>query len=409
MTLTVIITFCALLLIAYFFDLTSAKTRIPSVILLLFTGVALRQITELLKINLPDFDAILPVFGMIGLILIVLEAALDLELNRTKLPLIIKSFLGALFPMLIITMLLAAIFHYFGGYSLRLSLVNSVPISVISSSIAISSVRNLSSDNKEYVVYESSFSDILGVVLFNFVSFNKSYGAESFGHFGIQVLIIMVITLVATIILSILLHRIEHHIKFVPIILLVILIYALAEVWHLPALIFILLFGLFVGNIDKLKRFKWSARFNPGELQKEGVRFKEVTTEGAFLVKSLFFLIFGFSLETAQILDTHTLLISIVIGAMIYALRFVQLKFSRLPVNPLLFVAPRGLITILLFLSIDASQRIGLVNESLIVKVIVITSLVMMFGMMFTPKKAAPKAKDPLLPDEMPNEELEDL
>ena len=219
----------------------------------------------------------------------------------------------------------------------------------------------------------------------------------------------MVITLVATIILSILLHRIEHHIKFVPIILLVILIYALAEVWHLPALIFILLFGLFVGNIDKLKRFKWSARFNPGELQKEGVRFKEVTTEGAFLVKSLFFLIFGFSLETAQILDTHTLLISIVIGAMIYALRFVQLKFSRLPVNPLLFVAPRGLITILLFLSIDASQRIGLVNESLIVKVIVITSLVMMFGMMFTPKKAAPKAKDPLLPDEMPNEELEDL
>lgn len=409
MTLTVIIVFCALLLLAYFFDLTSAKTRIPSVILLLFTGIVLKQVVELMGIKLPDFDSVLPVFGMIGLILIVLEAALELELNRSKLPLIRKSFLGALIPMLAITAILTAVFHYIGGYDLRLSLVNAVPISVISSSIAIPSVSNLLAANKEYVVYESSFSDILGVMLFNFVSLNKHYDSESFGHFGIQVLVIMAITLVATIILSILLHRIEHHIKFVPIILLVILIYALSEIWHLPALIFILLFGLFVGNIDKLKHFKWSAPFRPEELQKEGVRFREVTTEGAFLVKSLFFLIFGFSLETVQILDTRTLLISGVIGVVIYLVRFPQLKISRLPINPLLFVAPRGLITILLFLSIDASQRIDLVDESLIVKVIVITSLVMMIGMMTGTKKAAPKAKDPLLPDEMPDEELENL
>ncbi|MDD3742647.1 MAG: cation:proton antiporter [Lentimicrobiaceae bacterium] len=409
MTLAVIITFCVLLLLAYFFDLTSAKSGIPSVILLLITGVVLRQITEFLKIQLPDFNPALPVLGMIGLILIVLEAALELELNRSKLRLIIKSFLGALLPMALITIGLAFFFYFIGGYSMRVSLVNSIPISVISSSIAIPSVRNLSPANKEYVVYESSFSDILGVVIFNFVSFNRSYGTESFSHFGLQVIIIIIITVVATIILALLLHRIEHHIKYAPIILLIILIYALSEIWHLPALVFILLFGLFVGNIDKLKRYNWSRIFNPGELQKEVVRFKEITTEGAFLVKSIFFMIFGYSLQMEQILDTHTLIISLVIIAIIYFLRFIQLKISGLAVNPLLFVAPRGLITILLFLSVDASQRIDLMNESLMVKVIVITSLVMMFGMMFKPKEAVPKAKDPLLPDEISSEELENL
>jgi Kef-type K+ transport system membrane component KefB len=35
---TVIITICALLLIAYLFDLTSSKSKIPSVILLLLLG-----------------------------------------------------------------------------------------------------------------------------------------------------------------------------------------------------------------------------------------------------------------------------------------------------------------------------------------------------------------------------------
>jgi hypothetical protein len=38
----------------------------------------------LFDINLPDLTATLPVLGTIGLILIVLEGSLELELNRSK-------------------------------------------------------------------------------------------------------------------------------------------------------------------------------------------------------------------------------------------------------------------------------------------------------------------------------------
>ena len=66
----------------------------------------------------------------------------------------------------------------------------------------------------------------------------------------------------------------------------------------------------------------------------------------------------------------------------IFIVRFFQLKVSNLPLKPLLFVAPRGLITILLFLSIEPIHNIALVNNSLIVQVIILTALIMMSGLL---------------------------
>ena len=382
MTTTIIITFCILLLIAYVFDLTSSKTKIPSVILLLLLGWAVKQLTVLLDINLPDISTILPVLGTVGLILIVLEGSLELELNRSKFGLIRKSFFGALIPMIAIAFLLAFAFRYFGQFGLKDSLTNAIPFCVISSAIAIPSVRNLSPLNKEFVIYESSLSDIFGVLLFNFLVLNETINTVSFGLFSLQLLIITVVSFIATIGLSYLLSKIDHHIKFIPIILLVVLIYAVSKVYHLPGLIFILIFGLSIGNLDELKQFKWIEKFKSDELNKEVKKFKELIVEGAFLVRALFFLLFGYLIETIEVLNTDTLLWSVSIVFFIFAFRTIQLKLSKLPLQPLLFVAPRGLITILLFLSIEPTHTISLVNKSLIIQVIILTALVMMFGLM---------------------------
>lgn len=382
MTTTVIITFCILLLIAYVFDLTASKTKIPSVILLLLLGWSVRQLTILLDVQLPDFSPILPVLGTVGLILIVLEGSLELELNKSKFGLIRKSFLGALIPMLALAFLLAFAFRYFGHFGLKDSLTNALPFCVISSAIAIPSVRNLSSHNKEFVIYESSLSDILGVLIFNFLALNEIIDRFAFGNFGIQLLIIIFVSFIATIGLSFLLSKIKHHIKFVPIILLVVLIYAVSKIYHLPGLIFILIFGLSIGNLDELKRFKWIEKFKPDELNREVIKFKELTIEGAFLIRALFFLLFGYLIETKEVLNADTIIWALAIVFIIFAFRLVQLKLSKLPLRPLLFVAPRGLITILLFLSIEPSHTISLVNKSLIIQVIIITALLMMFGLM---------------------------
>lgn len=387
MASTIIISFCTLLLIAYLFDLTAAKTKIPSVILLLLLGWLLHQLTAFLDIHLPDFSGVLPILGSIGLILIVLEGSLELNLNKSKIGLIRKSFLGALLTMIGLTFVLSFLFRYLGGFPFRSCMVNAIPFSVISSAIAIPSVRNISHAKKEFVIYESSLSDILGVVFFNFIVLNSDYGFRTFGNFGIQLLIIIVISFVATIGLTILLRKIEHHIKFIPIILLVILIYTLLEINNLPSLIFILTFGLFIGNLYKFKSFKWIKKLHPEELKIEDQKFKEITIETAFLVRALFFILFGFLLETFEIINTDTILLSGGIVIIIFMFRIIQLKISQLPLKPLLFVAPRGLITILLFLSVVPAQRLMPVNKSLIVQVIILSAFVMMFGLMAFPEK----------------------
>jgi len=360
-----------------------------------------KQLTLLFDIQLPDISSALPVLGTVGLILIVLEGSLELELNKSKFALIRKSFFGALMPMLVLAFLFAYIFSYYGGYGLKDSLTNVLPFCIISSAIAIPSVRNLSAYNKEFVIYESSLSDIIGVLLFNFFALNDTINIHSFGDFGLQLLIITIVSFVATIGLSFLLSKIDHHIKFVPIILLVILIYSISKIYHLPGLIFILLFGLFIGNLDELKRFKWIERFKPDELNKEVMKFRELTIEGAFLVRALFFLLFGYLIEAAEVLNVDTIFWALLIVVAIFLFRFIQLKLSKLPMRPLLFVAPRGLITILLFISIDPTNTISFVNKSLIIQIVILTALIMMFGLMMSkqPQPINDNPNNPLNPN----------
>jgi len=387
MTTTIIITVCVLILLAYIFDITSSKTKVPSVILLLLLGWLVKQISLYTGIKLPNLNPILPILGTIGLILIVLEGALELELNASKFTLVRKSFVVALFPLLLLAFLTASAFHYWLDMDFKASLTNVIPLCVISSAIAIPSVKNLPKNQKEFIIYESSLSDIIGVIVFNFVALNTSFGVNSIWGFLGQMLAIIVISFLATGGLSYLLSKIDHHIKFAPIILLVILIYNISKIYHLPSLVFILIFGLFLGNLDEMKRFKWIQKLKPELLDLEVKKFKEITIEATFVIRVLFFLLFGYLMETAEILSTATLLWSAGIVVAIFFIRAILLKINKVELFPLIFVAPRGLITILLFLSIPASQAIPIVNKSLIIQVIILTALVMMIGLMMKKPK----------------------
>ena len=387
MDLLIIIIITSLLLVAYIFDLTSSKTRIPSVILLLLLGWLVRQLSMLFQFEIPDFQLALPILGTLGLILIVLEGSLELEMHQSKIPLIARSTIGSFISFLVMALILSWLFLFFGDFSLKTSLINAIPFCVISSAIAIPSVQNLSSERREFVIYESSFSDIVAVLVFNFIALNEDFGFVSFGSFGIQFVIIIAASFVSMILLSLLLNKIDHHIKYFPIVLLFILIYSIAKAYHLPALIMVLLLGIFLGNVEELSHLKWLRFLKPKELVDEVLRFKELNYELTFFIRTLFFLLFGFMIKTSELFNPDTALWALIIVVLIYGIRSLQLKLSGLPLFPLLFVAPRGLITILLFLSIPVSEQIFLVNKSLIIQVIVIGALIMMFGLITTGKK----------------------
>jgi hypothetical protein len=182
-------------------------------------------------------------------------------------------------PIFVMTFILAYGLQQSGFYSFQRSLLNVIPLCIISSSIAIPSVRALRPYNKEFVIYESSLSDIIGVLFFNFLVLNDFFGAETFGLFGLEMLIMIVVSFVAIVGLAFLLNRIEHHIKFVPIILLVVLIYAVSKMYHLPALVFILLYGLCLGNLDELKKLSWIKHAWILPLEKELPKFKDMIAE----------------------------------------------------------------------------------------------------------------------------------
>ena len=387
MSNAIIISLCLLLLISYMFDVSSPKTKIPSVILLLIVGWAVRQAADFFGISIPNLSPILPIIGTVGLILIVFEGALDLELNRSKKKLIISSISMSLIPMLVLSIGIGLAFDAIFGVEFRRGLLNAVPFAVISSAIAISSAKNLLPKDREFVIYESTFSDIFAVVLFNFIIRNEVIDVNSFVVFGWQLILILVITVIATLGLSLLMSKIRHRVKFVPIILLIILIYAIAKEYHLPALIFIFILGLFIGNLDKFKRFRFVDKLQPEIMVKEVVKLNDITTEITFSIRSLFFILFGYLINTHELLNAKTFIIATGILVGIIVLRIIGLKIARQNLNPLLYVAPRGLITILLFITIPDTERISMVNNSLVIQVIVLTALFMMVGLMISKRQ----------------------
>lgn len=381
MTISIIITISILLLVAYIFDITASKTKIPSVILLLLLGFGTKVLSENLDISVPNLQPILPILGTIGLILIVLEGSLELEINKSKLPIILKSSLVALLPLLIISLGLAYYLHFTVNISLKLALASTIPIGIISSAIAIPSAKNLLKNHKEFITYESSLSDIFGVVFFNFITLNDNIGSNTFGEFLLQLIAMIAISFAATLLLVVFLNKIKQHIKFIPIIILVLLIYGISKLFHLPALIFILLFGLFIGNMDELRHYKFIQKFHPVNFSKEVHKLREITTELAFLIRALFFMLFGFLIDIAEVLNTATTLFAICITLAIFLVRYIVLTIFKIQSNPLVFIAPRGLITILLFLSIPLSQQIDQIDKSLITQIIILSALIMMVGL----------------------------
>lgn len=385
--MAIIITVCILLILAYIFDITASKTKIPSVILLLALGYSAKQIAFFFNIPLPSLTSFLPILGTIGLILIVLEGSLELQLNKSKLPFVGKTALVALIPLIIFSILLALAFQYYGNISFKSGLSNAIPFAIISSAIAIPSAHNLIGKQKEFITYESSLSDIFGVIFFNFITMNDNIGTQSIGIFILEIILILIITFIATVCLAYLLSKIRHHVKFAPIIIMIVLIYAVSKIYHLPALIFILLFGLFLGNLEELKNYRFIQKLKPNILDKEVTKFKVLTTEIVFLIRALFFLLFGYLIENSELLNTSTIAWAVGITIGIFALRYIVLKIFSIDTQPVLFIAPRGLITILLFLSIPLSNASNLANKSLIIQVIILTALVMMVGIM---KKSEP-------------------
>jgi len=373
-------------ILSYVFNLASRATRVPSVLLLLLTGIGLRQWADYQGINFAVPKTLLEIFGIIGLIMIVLEGALDLRLSRDKVPLIRRSFLAAAFMLMGQAAAIGGLLHLWLGAPWQTCLLNAVPLVVISSAIAIPSVANLSGDKQEFIVYESTFSDILGIMLFNFVDQEDFAQGHSLLTFGRGVVLIVIVAVLSTLILGFLLARLREHVKFFLLFAFLILIYSLAKKLHLSSLLLVLAFGLAVNNSDLLLgwlrlRTGWRG-VSTEALAPDLHQLKNITAESAFLIRTFFFLLFGYSITLANLISWQLLGQGLLIVAVLTGIRYLYLRFvARTDLLPELFIAPKGLITVLLFYSIPTQHLLGDVSESILFMVILLTSILMMVGL----------------------------
>ena len=206
---------------------------------------------------------------------------------------------------------------------------------------------------------------------------------------GLKSIITIVVALITTLILAILLHKITYHVNYVIIMTSIVLLYVLAKLFHLPGLLLVLIFGMVLSNNHLLENNVVRKYVDFNKFRTDIKSFKTILTEFTFIVRSFFFIMFGFYAKVEGLFDPDNLLTGGAITLLILLIRFLFFRtVIRTKLLPLTFFAPRGLITILLSISIPSASRLPLINEEVITIVILFTIFIMMIGNMIPERKA---------------------
>jgi len=380
-----LITGSIIIIISYGFYMLAKKSNIPSVLMLITLGIFLKIAINLLDIKQIQWFPILEVLGIVGLIMIVLEAALDLKLTREKLPIINKSLLIAFLSITVNIFVISQVFQlFYPQMTLLNALIYAVPLSIISSAIVIPSINNLDEKRKEFMIYESTFSDILGIMAFFFLldaTNHKSVTSLSFGILS-NILITIIASVVFSYILLFIFQHIKTKIKLFLLIAVLILFYAAGKLLHFSSLIMILFFGLILENRSIFIGKRLSKFFNKEATAEITNNLKIITFETSFVVRTFFFVIFGITITLATIFSFKAWIVSLIILGVIYLGRLIFLRlFTGKKWFPELLLAPRGLITILLFYAIPPQHQVKDFNEGILLIIIIVTSVLMAYGL----------------------------
>lgn len=379
---------CGIVVVSYLFSIIGQYARVPSVLLLLAVGILLRYFADKYNFQLKIPQAIVEGLGVVGLIMIVLEAGLDLKIDKEHYKLIRNSFFSALVILIMSVASVTAILQSWLYEPVINCLVYAIPLSIISSAIVIPSLHHLSKNKKEFLVYEASLSDILGIILFNFFTVNQVINAKAGGIFLMNIVLSVALSVVLSLVLFYIMAKTKLNIKFFLIFSLLILIYATGKLLHLPSLIIILLFGLMINNWEKVRLTRLVKILPHKEIEEVRHLMHSITAESSFLIRTFFFIFFGYSIKLQAVVDTDVMFVGSVIVLALFLIRIFYLRFFlHTNLFPEAFFMPRGLITIVLFYKIPSGLRLSNFNEGILFFVVLCTSLIMSVGMMMYKKR----------------------
>lgn len=371
----------SIVIIAYLLNLLAKRIHVPGVLLLMGLGISAQIVLRIFKIEAPDWYPILEILGIVGIILIVLEAALELKIRRGEYGMIWRTIALSLILLISNTIVVAWILQFFlQNVDFVIALIYALPISIVSSAIVISSIMNLEHTSRDFMILESTFSDIFGIMAFYFLIENLHLTSST--QIGINITGDLAITLVISVLLSYImvysLQKLTSNLRLFLLISILVILYSLGKLMHKSSLLFILIFGLMLSNPRFFFRGKLEKLIANRGIKKLRTDFRMFTIESAFVVRSYFFFIFGAAINIESIFSLEVALISFLCLLVIFGSRFLVYKpLSRVANLPGAYIAPRGLVSILLFYSIPEDLIIAEFEPGILLSVILISNIVM--------------------------------
>lgn len=360
MTYATILSASLFLLAVFVIERICKRFGIPSVIVLVTSGLLAHPILSYFGIELDWAGAFVPVVGTVGLVLIVLEGALDIELKRDRLHLIGTTFLLAIAGFSACVAIFSAAAAVVLGLNVSQAILLAIPFAVISSAVAIPSSAFLPPHLRELVVYESSMSDIIGVlVFFSILGSDGSIAGAILSLFGGGFLSLL-LSIISAAALMLVLLRIDGHIRFVPLLAGLFALYATGKLLHLSPLIMVLLFGLMLNKPSLITRFSHFRNWVDADYPSTLSEFKTLVVESTFIVRGFFFVLLGYWTNLSDIASFQAWGVALLVLCIIYGSRFILLNMMLKTTmsNLLGWIAPRGLITVLLFLQVRESFKL---------------------------------------------------
>jgi hypothetical protein len=332
-----------------------------------------------------------------GLVIIVLEGALDLKISRKKLPFITKAFFTALFILIASTFAIGTVLHVVLNEAWYVSCVYAIPLSVISSAIVIASLNALPENKREFAIYEATFSDIIGIMFFEYFLMDVAPGESYTAAISVNFFSTLILSIIIALLLLYLFQYLEgkSNIKFFLFIAILTLLFSIGKLLHISSLLLIFIFGIILRNYNIIEKLKLSKLLKKEIITEIREDFHFIILETAFLIGTFFFIMFGANINITDWLNIKVVIIGSIIIATIYLVRYIFLKLfnwkEKISLNEL-FLAPRGLITIILFYKIPPQYHLQSFDTGIISFVVVVSIILMAYGIR--------KSKKQLLEDE---------
>jgi len=396
-----------LLVLAFVANRLFQWTRVPDVVVLMATGLAIGPVLHWVQ---PErFEGVARAFGSLALILILFEAGLDLDLRRT-----LRHFPGGLLlgfvTYTLTTLAVGAIVWRNLGLPLRDAMAVGAIMGCTSSTIVLPILQQWKAREPVRVtlLVESTLGDILAVLTTQFLlEFDPAQGSAVRGlasTLALQITISLAAALAIGFLWSKLLPFLSEQ-RFWQVLTfsMVLLLYAGTEAAKGSGLLAVLGFGLTLSNLpgarpEMAAMFQWAV---PHAAKHEQIL--SFHSELSFLVRTFFFVMIGVVVKMSGLRAIWLLLLG-VMGA-IWLARWVSVQLTSWSWREctaedrkvVLWMLPRGLITIVLALAVVEARGGGALSflPPLAFAVILLTNLLVLIGAIDAARQAPASPADP--------------